>query len=248
VVDGAAVVHVMSRGEQAALTRLRPSVSTALVPLGIEMPRPNVPRGRFRARHGEILRNRKLVASICRIDPIKGLDLLVEAIARLSRDDVALVLAGAGSPEHEAALRGQVQKLGLADRVLFCGHLDGSDRAALLADAELFVLPSHHENFGLAVVEAMADGVPVVISDQVGIEAEVRRAQAGIVTRCDAAEVADGLKKLLESQGLRREMGERGRALVEREFSWPYVAKQLVELYRSVLDGRGRVDPGGRRG
>src|SRR6185436_15853567 len=106
-----------------------------------------------------------------------GLDLLLAAFASArSRRDLVLVIAGSGDPGFEQGVRRDATRLGLGESVYWAGFLSGKEKLAALADADVFVLPSYSENFGVAVVEAMAARLPVVISDQVGIHREVAAA------------------------------------------------------------------------
>jgi glycosyltransferase involved in cell wall biosynthesis len=118
--------------------------------------------------------------------------------------------------------------------------VQGADKLAVLADADLFVLPSYSENFGIAVVEAMACGLPVVISDQVNIWREIEGDGAGLVTPCEAGAVADAIARLLADPELRRRMGAAGRAAVAQRYSWDKVGEQLEAAYARILDQRGR--------
>ena len=95
-------------------------------------------------------------------------------------------------------------------RVFFTGPLYGDDKKSALADADVFALPSYSENFGVAVVEAMAAGLPVVISDQVGIHTEVARVGAGAVVACESGELSGALVRLLKDERMRVEMGRNG--------------------------------------
>ena len=101
--------------------------------------------------------------------------------------------------------------------------------------SEIFVLPSYSENFGIAIVEAMAQGLPVVVSDRVNIWREIDDAAAGLVIRCDAAELTRALSRLLDDSELRASMGKGGRRLVERSFTWPIATEQMINLYERIL-------------
>ena len=114
----------------------------------------------------------------------------------------------------------------------------GEEKLAALRDAQMFVLPSYSENFGLAVVEAMACGLPVVISDQVNIWREVEAAGAGLVGPCEAAPLAENLERLLADPDLGAEMGRRGKALVARRFQWDGIALALQDLYARLIANR----------
>ena len=101
------------------------------------------------------------------------------------------------------------------------------------------MLPSRHENFGVAVVEAMASGTPVVVSDQVGIHREIAEAGAGLVTTLDPADVAGAIGRLLDDPEAAERMGRAGEALAARQYTWERVAADVEALYEEVV-GRAR--------
>ena len=120
----------------------------------------------------------------------------------------------------------------------------GTEKLAVLQDASLFVLPSYSENFGLAVVEAMAAGRPVIISDQVNIWREVEAAGAGKVVPCDAPRLAEEILHLLDTPEMAGQMGQKGQALVREAFQWHNIALRLQESYAMTIDRhRRRLDP-----
>ena len=99
----------------------------------------------------------------------------------------------------------------------------------------MFVLPSYTENFGLAVIEAMAAGLPIIISDKVNIWREVESAGAGRVIPCDATALADQILELLANPAAAG-MGQKGRALVQERFQWPRIAPRLAEAYVRIIE------------
>ena len=109
-------------------------------------------------------------------------------------------------------------------------------KLAVLKDSTIFVLPSYTENFGLSVIEAMACGLPVIISNKVNIWREVQSAGAGLIAPCDARRFSAMISALLDDPGRATVMGERGMALVQSSFSWPNVALKLERIYNLVLE------------
>jgi len=184
-----------------------------------------------------MLDHKLLIVFLSRLDHKKGIDRLLPAINALAarRDNFAVVIAGSGEREYEAHVRDLVVAHGLQEKVIFTGFVQGQDKMDLLRDADVFVLPSYDENFGLAVIEAMAVGAPVVISNNVGIHHEVTEYGAGLVTSCESDEIAHALGTLLDNGSLRRKMGKNGRHLVGDKFTWEKVAGRLMELYEAVV-------------
>jgi glycosyltransferase involved in cell wall biosynthesis len=177
-----------------------------------------------------------VVLFLSRIDPKKGLDLLLRALAAVKAKGMplALVIAGTGEQEFEAALRREARALGVDEDIVWAGFVDGREKLAALADADLFVLPSRSENFAVSVVEAMACGLPVVISDQIGIHREVAAAGAGVIVPCGTDELADALARLSADPQARREHGARAQCLARHRFSMETMTSELLRLYASL--------------
>jgi glycosyltransferase involved in cell wall biosynthesis len=175
---------------------------------------------------------------LSRLDPKKGLELLLAAFARVRSQYPAavLVIAGEGPEVFVDGLKQQSRKLGTESAVVWAGFLQGESKSQALARADVFVLPSHSENFGVAVVEAMGAGVPVVVSDQVGIHCEVAAAGAGLVTQCTVDSLAAALLLMLQEPALRASMAKRAVALAQT-FSRESVAQQLAEVYARIRSG-----------
>lgn len=181
-----------------------------------------------------------LVTFLGRLTEKKGLDVLCEAfsLAASEREDIHLAIAGPDEEGIGRAIRERIELLGLHDRVTLVGMVTGSRKAELLTRSAVFVLPSRDENFALAAVEAMAAGIPVVISKGVAIHEEVSRAEAGLVVERSAAAVAEAILTLVNDQALAKNLGENGKRLVRRLFSWDAVAGQLETMYRIVVAPR----------
>lgn len=196
------------------------------------------PAGRFRRRYPE-MSGKRIILFLGRISYKKGIDILLEALAGIVHGRPALHLAIVG-PDDEGLARGLKEKadrLGLAGRVTFTGMLLGKEKLAAFRDSELFVLPSHSENFGVAAVEAMACKMPVLLSNRVEIWREVVKAGAGASSKLDPKALADRLAFLIDRPATLRKMGRRGRKLVRRQYDWKLIANRLVGLYAN-LSGR----------
>ena len=194
------------------------------------------PRGSFRARYPEI-GERQILLFLGRINFKKGLDILAKAVGRLAREDLHLVIAGPDGG-YLAETRRFVAEAGIAARTTFTGMLGGDDKLAAFADTALFLLPSYSENFGIAVVEAMACGVPVLISDQVNIWREVVADGAGRAAPCDPAAFAAQITAMLAEPAGLAAMGAAGRAAVAQRYDWASIARRLEQVYGAIVAGQ----------
>jgi glycosyltransferase involved in cell wall biosynthesis len=146
----------------------------------------------FRAKHGLSEEDRVLLF-LSRIHPKKGVDLLLRAFTALSKDRFTLVIAGEGSTSYVAGLKSIARDLGIESRIRWVGHLEGQAKWAAFTACECFVLPSHQENFGIAVVEALSTGTPVCTTTAVNIHEHITEYAAGFVCRDDQKALAEAL-------------------------------------------------------
>jgi glycosyltransferase involved in cell wall biosynthesis len=225
--------------------RLLKSTAGAIVPNGVVIPKLCEPGALESASEGLLqqfpeLRGKRILLFLGRINFKKGLDLLAAAFARLcaDRDDIHLLIAGPDNEGYEVRVKGWLRAANVLDRVTFAGMLQGVHKIAAFGISEMFVLPSYSENFGIAVVEAMASGLPVIVSYRVNIWREIAEAAAGLVIKCDSAELATAITALLDDSELCGSMGVRGRQLVERSFTWEVAAEQMIKLYERILRER----------
>jgi glycosyltransferase involved in cell wall biosynthesis len=238
ILAGAACVHYTSEAEQREAAALGAPGRPVVIPHGVELEafRPKAASG-WIIRRAPHLAGRIIILFLSRIDPKKGLDLLLPAFARLrtQQPDIALVIAGDGEAEFVAKLKAEALRLGIDADLYWAGFLGGDEKLAALADADLFVLPSYSENFGLSVVEAMASRLPVVISNEVGIHHEVTGGQAGLVTSCQVPSLIAALASLVADAGLRERLGQAGRRLVESRFSAEVMTAAVLRMYHEIL-------------
>jgi glycosyltransferase involved in cell wall biosynthesis len=236
VLREAAALHFTAEEEKRLAAPYSQGARGIVVPNGLDLQQyADLPQpGGFRARHPEI-GNRRIVLFLSRLNFKKGLDLLIPAFARAARrfDDLHLVIAG---PDDgmKAATEGWVAAQEIAGRTTFVGMLDHHAKLAAFRDAAMFVLPSYSENFGIAIVEAMACGVPVAVSDRVNIWREIDAAGAGLVAPPAVDDVARQIEALAADPARAAAMGERGRTLVAEKFSWARIARELESVYRSL--------------
>ena len=235
----AACLHALSRPEIGHLRALAPRTPICFVPNGVDLePFENLPARSVLEEEFPELADKFVVLFLGRLHVKKGLDLLAQAITRLHRDhpDLHLLLAG----NDDGALspfREQVGVEGLSSRVTWVGHVSGERARQVWAAADAFILPSYSEGFSMAILEALACRLPVVITTSCHFS-ELADTGGGIVVAPTADEVTWGLRELLErSPEERAELGQRGRALVERNYTWDQQAQRLATVYRWAAGG-----------
>ncbi len=120
----------------------------------------------------------------------------------------------------------------ISDRVLFTGPLYGQEKLQAYVDASVYVLPSSYEIFGITILEALACGTPVVVTDRCGI-ADIINQQAGLVVPYDTDRLRHALLQMLNDDKMRQQLGQRGKLLVREQFNWEKIAEQFEHMYQS---------------
>lgn len=225
----ATFLHVGNADEKRLLAPLGLTTPTQIIPNGIfpeefaHLP----PAGSFIAQHPE-LTGRRYILFLGRLHYMKGLDFLADAFAVIAPQfpDLDLVVIGPDDGAKSGFER-QIANAGLQSRVHMLGPLYGPERYASMVDALCFCLPSRREGFSMAILEALACGCPVVISQDCHFP-EVESVHAGIIHSLSANNLAQALNKIAENY-LRQEMGQMGRKLVLEHYTWQQVAEISLE-------------------
>ncbi len=237
----AACIHAVTPPEVDGFVKLGLKNPFTIVPNGIEpdeftaLPMRQEADFLWRALHG-----RKVVLYLGRIHYKKGLDQLIPAWSAVSRkhDDSVLVVAGPDEGGHEAAIRALVKREGTDNSVLFTGMLRGRRKLAMLARADAFVLPSYSEGFSMAVLEAMACGLPCILTPGCNFP-QAQKAGAAFIVEPKAGPLGEAVSEVLNmGESQRRAMGERGRRLVLDNYTWDIAARKMITVYRCILGGK----------
>ena len=218
-----------------------------VIPCGVDLKLFHpIPRDEAKA-YLEMPQDHTMVLFVGRIEPLKGIDVLIEAMALLLKDkdelsdEICLCIIG-GDPDADAdtlnreisRLQRMRETLGIADVVTFLGKRAQDTLPYHYSAAEVCVVPSHYESFGMVALEAMACGTPVIASKVGGLTFTVRDGRTGfLVPSDDPRALADQLSLLLTDGNLRRTMGQQAVQLSER-YSWSIVAGQVVAAYRDL--------------
>ena len=232
----AAAVHYTSEAEKHATEELFGLNHGKVIALGVDS---NDSHSATLAEHFPSLDGEPYVLVMSRLHPKKGLEVLLDAFLMLSSrlEPWRLVIAGDGPTDYVVKLKSKVASSSLCERVVFTGWLEGAQKAAVLGNASLLVLPSYQENFGLCVMEAMSNSVPVLVSPQVNLAAEISTAGAGWISEVEKEALATRLAEAVSNEA---ELERRGRAAKElsRKYSWEAAARGLTKLYEEILAQR----------
>jgi len=234
----ATAFHATAEAEAENLRRLGLKQPIAVIPNGIDLP--DLPFSG--ARIPKVPGGPKSALFISRLHPKKGLETLIEVWAKLKPEDWQLLIAGNGERQYENELLQQIAGRGMEHRIRILGPVFGEEKTARFRDADLFVLPSFSENFGIVVAEALSFGVPVLTTKGCPWQ-ELETHNCGWWVEPTLAGVEAGLCAALEagSEELRA-MGLRGRALVEERYQWPGIAERMLAFYEWILNGGERPE------
>jgi glycosyltransferase involved in cell wall biosynthesis len=193
-------------------------------------------------RNRDAVKATRYVCFLGRLHPIKNLLVLLEAWSRIDRSGWQLRLAGMDEDHHQRVLEQAVLQRGLTKDVVFLGQIEGESKAEFFRDADLFVLPSLSENFGISIAEALASGVPVIASRGTPWR-QLETHRCGWWVPPTAEALAETLRAALAlSPGGLAEMGLRGQALIRQEYLWPPIASKMLSAYHWALRPDHRPD------
>jgi glycosyltransferase involved in cell wall biosynthesis len=180
-----------------------------------------------------------IILFMSRIEPKKGLDLLIPALESIlgSGIEFHFILAGSNpqDADYETQIKVQIHNSSLAKYTTITGFVSGDLKVEVLTKADLFVLPSYYENFGIAVAEAMAAGVPVVISDRIHIAEDIQQAEAGWVGPLEVGAIANSIKSALLNPQERQRRGLNGKEYAQKHYNWEAIAQQTIDAYQQIL-------------
>jgi glycosyltransferase involved in cell wall biosynthesis len=228
-------LHFTSQQEQQEVSKLPLKSSSFILPHGLSIPVP-VPDARHRLRQLlKVPEDEPVILFMSRLHPKKGLDYLIPALGNLANQRFTFVLAGSGSSEYEAEISNLLVSAGIRQRTYIAGFVADEMKDLLLQGADLFALTSHSENFGVAVLEALAAGLPVLLTPGVALACVVEQYQLGYVVELDVAAITSGLQHWLNNPEKAKKMGDRARQLILEQYTWDCIASNLIEVYTAIF-------------
>jgi len=227
-------IHFTAESEKNQALERFPNLAAQVIPLGIELPK-LIPNANLEMRKHWSLRDKPTILFLSRLHPKKGIEKLLRSLFQLETIDFEMIIAGEGEPEYINQLNLLAQQLGIIEKCHFVGFVSGQQKDLLLQGCQLFALTSHSENFGIAVLEAMASGTAVLVSDEVALAQQVREQQLGFVSSLDNNEITQTLRQALTDLDRLNKKGEESRYFVEKNYQWPFIASELKSLYQQII-------------
>lgn len=239
--EGSQGLHLTSRPEQQEVEKLQLTCSTFVVPHGLNFALP-ISNARQRLREWlNLPENETIILFLSRIHPKKGLDYLISALGRLRAYPFTFVLAGSGDPDYEAEVRSLLKASEINTRTILPGFVQGETKELLLQGADLYALTSHSENFGVAVLEALAAGLPVVVTPGVALAKEIGRHQLGYVSDLNENAIFSALETCLKAPAAAIKISQRAQKFTLEKYTWQKNADNLISIYTALLKSQSEV-------
>lgn len=225
----AAALHATATSEADPIRRHGFDCPVHVIPNGVHIPGESAPSATAAGPMTALF--------VGRIYPVKGLPMLIEAWSKVRPAGWKMRIVGPDEAGHRAEVEALVRKVGLDEEFEFSGPLEGDALHQAYRDADLFILPSHTENFGMAAAEALAHALPVIATNGTPWKGLLEHG-CGWWPAISSAGLAQALEDATSIDTMElRLMGARGRQWMLQEFSWPHVASGMVALYRSLRAG-----------
>jgi glycosyltransferase involved in cell wall biosynthesis len=233
--NGAQLIHFTSEQEQLEAREISLQAPSFVLPHGLVMP-PLLRDAKLRLCQSlDLPQDEPIILFLSRLHPKKGLNYLITALGSLQNYRFTFVLAGNAAPDYETEVQQLLERTGLAGRTRRLGFVTGEIKYLLLQGSDLFVLTSQSENFGIAVLEAMASGLPSLITSGVALAPIVEQFGLGWAVPLEHSAITSSLQDFLNTPSLAKRMGERAQQIVHQKYTWNPIVTELVEHYGYVL-------------
>lgn len=242
MMQGAVCLHACSMQEAEHFRQVGYRGPITVIPNGVDTSEFTMGDGSEAEAYWPELKDRPVVLFMSRLSPEKGLDLLIPVWADLVKStaykDAMLVIAGPDYRGYRKVVEGIIETYNLGSQICMMGMVRGREKLALLRRADVFVLPSYSENFGIVVAEALACGKPVITTTGTPWE-QLHEANAGRWVVPEQAELDQALRELLNmSDSQRKAMGQRGMTLIKQNYTWDRVVPKFLTVYNCILNGK----------
>jgi glycosyltransferase involved in cell wall biosynthesis len=239
--DRARAIHVTCEQERDDVVALNFKSPTSILPLALtEMPVAIPDAANLLRQNLNCPADEPIILFLARLHYKKGLEYLIPALGKLKDRRFTFVIAGTGTPAYEAEIKALIVAAGIENRTCMVGFVEGTQKDLLIQGADLFALTSHSENFGIAVLEALIVGTPVLLTPGVGLASIVRDNDLGYVADLNIDDIAQALDRHLSDPDRSKQIGIRARQFTIANYNWDRIAIDLIRVYQEIVTS---IDP-----
>ncbi|MGI0482231.1 glycosyltransferase [Geminocystis sp. CENA526] len=233
--EGSKLVHFTAKQEEKEAEKLNLKYQSFVLPLGLNLPQIiNNPREKLH-NYYQIPNEIPIILFLSRIHEKKGLDLLVTALSQVNQN-FCFVIAGSGNEYYEQKIKELIQQNKMLEKVIWTGFVEGELKDILLQGSDLFALTSYSENFGIAVLEALAVGLPVIVTEGVALSSIVAENDLGFVTNLDINSIASTIENILKNPQELKEKSDRSKEFIFNNYTWDKIACNLISIYQQIIN------------
>ena len=227
-------IHLTSEQERKELSLLNFKTKNFILPHGLSLP-PLINNARQKLRcHFNLPEDEIIIIFMSRLHEKKGLEYLIPALSALKNHKFTLIIAGSGTPEYEKKINKVLVDYEIKNRTICPGFVNGDLKKLLLQGSDLFTLTSHSENFGIVVLEALAVGLPVIVTPGVALSSIIKDYDLGYVPELNINSITQSFKDFFEHYQERKNFKQRARNLIIEQYSWDSIANQLASIYQQA--------------
>lgn len=233
--EGASSIHFTTEQEEKEASKLGLKCSSFVLPHGISIP-PKIPDAKIKLRQQlAISENEPIILFLSRLHPKKGLDYLIPALGKLTHKSFTVILAGNGDSDYEIEVEKLLHKHNIYTRTHRVGFVEGEYKNLLLQGADIFTLTSYSENFGIAVLEALAAGIPALVTPGVALSSMLKQERIGYVTDLNIDAITSSIKYCLNNLPELKEKGDHGYQVILQKYTWESIAAKLIDTYSTII-------------
>lgn len=228
-------MHFTSLKEEYEASSLSIDVPSFVIPHGLHTPEKISDATTKLRSHLQLSTKVPIITFLSRLHQKKGLEFLISALSNIRDYPFVFLIAGTGDSDYVSYLKSLIQEQKLSDRTHFLGFVEGEAKNILLQGSNIFALTSYSENFGIAVLESLAAGLPTLVTPGVALSQLINQHQFGYVPPLEETAISNALLHIFQNPEEAKQKGERARKFIQRNYTWDKIATDLIEVYQSIL-------------
>lgn len=233
--ENANAIHFTAKSEQQQALTFLPNLSAQIIPLGVQFTKKEKNAKQKMLTHWSLKNDVVTFLFLSRLHYKKGLELLLSSLCDVKHRPFQLIIAGDGDNAYKQSLIELIDSYKLKNNCHLVGFVKGAEKQILLQGCDFFVLPSYSENFGIAVLEAMASSTPVIISDTVALASDVKKNQLGFICKPNQESLTQALIQAFDYNDTNNKMGQAAELFAKKNYNWKLQAEKINTLYKSII-------------